>query len=56
MFRIKWRNRNARYGCIGPVLTGLRRYPTHAAAEQQVVAWQRVFPRNTYYIEPDGTS
>ena len=48
MFKIKWRNRNRSL----TVIEGCRRYLSFEAAARQVAIWQRVFPGNTYYIEP----
>lgn len=65
MFLIKWRARECPpmrghlslyakwlYGWRWIVRTGLSRYPTVEAAQQQIAIWSRIFPFNSYYVEP----
>lgn len=47
-FKIKWRSPNRPFS----VIEGCSRYATLEAAKRQAAIWQRVFPDNTYYIEP----
>ncbi len=51
-FLIKWRNRNYGLGrTIRATITGLSRFASREAAQEQVSKWQSHFPFNTYYIE-----
>ena len=47
MFLIAWRNRSRVFN----VTCGLSRY-SKEGAERQVGIWQKLFPRNSYYIIP----
>ena len=49
MFLIKWKNEALGY----KVLSSLSRFPSLAAAERQKKIWQKIFPANMYYIEPN---
>lgn len=53
---IKWRRKmeTTHHRTIEPVITGCSRYDSPGAAERQVAIFQRVFPFNSYYVEPAG--
>lgn len=49
MVRIKWRRGRSLW-----VVTGLSRYTSQEAAQQQINLWKFYFPNNRYYIEQEG--
>jgi len=54
MFLIKWRRRmeTTSFRTIEQTRTGLSRYPTTQVAQSQVDIFQKLFPFNSYFIEP----